>query len=86
MATLSYQSAMQAAMGAIDGEERANVYSEVMERLCREYGEALRAYDMAKAAGDSALAAQLELVVVEKSNVMQAYMERSQDGTGAALH
>jgi hypothetical protein len=58
----------------------------VIERLSREYGEALRAYDGAKEAGDFALAAQLELVVVEKSNVMQAYMERSRDGTGAALH
>lgn len=57
-----------------------------MERLYREYGEALKIYDMAKAAGDSILAAQLELVVVEKSNVMQAYMGRHLEGTGAVLH
>lgn len=67
-------------------EEGANTYREVMERLSREYGEALRAYDGAKEAGDSALAAPLELVVVEKSNVMQAYMERHLKGSGAVLH
>lgn len=44
-----------------------------MERLCREYGEALKTYDMAKASGDSVLAARLELAGAEKSNVMQAY-------------
>jgi hypothetical protein len=77
---------MEAAMGTSGDEEQADAHREAMERLCREYGEALKTYDMAKAAGDSALAAQLELVVAEKSNVMQAYMERSRDGTGAALH
>lgn len=41
-----------------------------MERLCREYGEALKAYDKAKEAGDPEVASRLELVVAEKSNVM----------------
>ena len=73
-------------MGTTEHEKQADAHSEEMERLCHEYGEALKTYDMAKAAGDSALTAQLELVVVEKSNVMQACIERSRDGTGAALH
>ncbi len=73
-------------MDTIENEKQADAHREAMERLCREYGEALKTYDMAKAAGDSALAAQLELVVVEKSNVMQAYMEHHLKGPGAALH
>lgn len=73
-------------MGTTEHEKQADAHHEAMERLCREYGEALKAYDMAKAAGDSALAAQLELVVVEKSSVMQACMERHLKGSGAALH
>ncbi|WP_053132854.1 hypothetical protein [Pseudomonas sp. MIACH] len=73
-------------MGTTEHERQADAHREVMERLCREYGEALKTYDMAKAAGDSALAAQLELVVAEKSNVMQAYMERNLKGTDAVLH
>jgi hypothetical protein len=77
---------MEATMDAIDDEENANAYLEVMERLCREYGEALRAYDRAKEAGDPDVASKLELVVAEKSSVMQAYMERNQKGTDAAMH
>lgn len=73
-------------MRTTEDEKQADAHCEAIERLCREYGEALKTYDMAKAAGDSALAAQLKLVVVEKSNVMQAYMERHLKGTGAALH
>lgn len=73
-------------MDTTEHEKQADAHREAMERLCREYGEALKTYDMAKAAGDSALAAQLELVVVEKSNVMHAYMERHLKGTGVALH
>lgn len=55
-------------MDAIDYEEKASAYLEVMERLCREYDEALRAYDRAKEAGDPDVAFKLELAVVEKSN------------------
>lgn len=73
-------------MGTTEHEKQADAHHEAMERLCREYGEALKTYDMAKAAGDSALVAQLELVVVEKSNVMQAYMERHLEGLRAVLH
>lgn len=73
-------------MDTTEHEKQADAHREAMERLCREYGEALKTYDMAKASGDAALAAQLKLVVVEKSKVMQAYMERSLDGTDAALH
>ncbi|CRM40780.1 hypothetical protein [Pseudomonas sp. 52 E 6] len=73
-------------MGAINDNERADVYLEVMERLCREYGEALKAYDKAKEAGDPEVASRLVLVVAEKSSVMQAYMERNQKGIDAALH
>lgn len=73
-------------MNTTEHEKQADAHSEAMERLCHEYGEALKTYDMAKAAGDSALVAQLELVVVEKSNIMQAYMERHLKGTGAVLH
>lgn len=73
-------------MDTTEHEKQADAHREVMERLCREYGEALKTYDMAKASGDSALAARLELAVTEKSNVMQAYMERHLKGTGTALH
>jgi len=73
-------------MGAIDDKKRSDAYLEVMERLCREYGEALKAYDKAKEAGDSEVASRLELVVAEKSHVMQAYMERNREDTDAALH
>lgn len=73
-------------MGTTEHEKQADAHSEEIERLCHEYGEALKNYDMAKAAGDSALAAQLELIVVEKSNVMQAYMERHLEGSRAVLH
>lgn len=73
-------------MAAIDDEERANANREVMERLCREYGEALRAYDRAKETGDPDVTSKLELVVVEKSSVMQAYMERALEGTDDSLH
>lgn len=73
-------------MDTTEHEEQADAHREAMERLCREYGEALKTYDMAKAAGDSALAAQLELVVVEKSNAMQAYMGRHLEGSRALLH
>lgn len=73
-------------MGAIDDKERAGADLEVIERLCREYGEALRAYDKAKEAGDPEVACRLALVMAEKSNVMQAYMERNQNGVSAVLH
>ncbi|MFL1387827.1 hypothetical protein ACI77F_09135 [Pseudomonas tritici] len=73
-------------MYTTENDKQADAHREAMERLCREYGEALKTYDIAKAAGDFALAAQLELVVVEKSNVMQAYMEHFLNGTRAALH
>jgi len=73
-------------MGAIDDKERSDAYLEVMERLCREYGEALKAYDKAKEAGDPEVASRLELVVAEKSSLMQAYMERNQKGADAAMH
>jgi hypothetical protein len=43
----------------------------------------LKDYDKAKEAGDPEVASRLELVVVEKSNVMQAYMERNREGTDA---
>lgn len=76
---------MEVAMNTTEHEKQADAHREAMERLCREYGEALKTYDMAKAAGDSALAAQLELVVAEKSNVMQAYMERHLESR-AVLH
>ncbi len=86
LATLDYRSALEAVMGAIDDKKRSDAYLEVMERLCREYGEALKAYDKAKEAGDSEVASRLELVVAEKSHVMQAYMERNREDTDAALH
>lgn len=73
-------------MGAIDDKERSDAYLEVMERLCREYGEALKAYDKAKEAGDPEVASRLELVVAEKSSVMQAYMELNQKDTDAVMH
>ena len=43
-------------MGMTEDEKRGYAHREVMERLRREYGEALKTYDMAKAAGDSAVA------------------------------
>ena len=84
--TLKHLSAMEAVMDTIDDEVRTDAHRKVMERLCREYGEALRAYDRAKEAGDPDVTSQLEAVVVEKSNIMQAYMERSLNATDAALH
>jgi len=86
LATLDYRNTMEAVMGAIDDKERSDAYLEVMERLCREYGEALKAYDKAKEAGDPEVASRLELVVAEKSSLMQAYMERNQKGADAAMH
>lgn len=38
-------------MGTTGDEKQADAHREAMERLCREYGEALKTYDMAKAAG-----------------------------------
>lgn len=62
-------------MGVIDDKERADANLE-----------ALKAYDKAKEAGDPEVASRLELVVAEKSSVMQAYMERNREGTDAAMH
>lgn len=73
-------------MENVDDPGWDDAYLKTMARLCVEYGDALREYYRAREQGNPEGVARLELVVVEKCNVMQACMERYVGGAGTDLH
>ena len=86
LSTLMEKAALEAVMGEVDDAACTDTYLRTMGRLCIEYGDALRAYYSAREQGNPEVVARLELVVIEKSNVMRACMERYTGGAGTDLH
>ena len=73
-------------MENVDDTGWDDAYLKTMARLCVEYGDALREYYSAREQESPEVVARLELVVVEKCNVMQACLDRSVGGAGTVRH